>query len=305
MGDFDGFPGYTEWSLRQCCCVQIETVPALRSNFWRHWEIRPFLPILVFILSLLSFALLFAFVIPHFGVEGWLVAPVLAVVFVLFLLNYLRTIVDGPGYFPFYWAAQDVLPPPTHPQGLLLSRDEAPDGIISTDEQHAWAAGQRKPPRSILSRTARRIVLRPDHFCAWAAVWIGKRNAKFFMLMNLYSFLYFVLFVVYVARHFVRVFTGTVSLASFALAASGLAAGACALANISFVCAAVCAAFANRTTWEQWKGIDAAKFDRGIKTNLEDVCGTAARWWTWPLPMSPWKGKSNAELAAPYVSYYD
>jgi hypothetical protein len=298
------FPGYTEWSAGKFCCIYIETIPSLRLSFWRHWEIRPIVPILVILLSLSSLVVIFRLVMPHFGLEGMLVSPVIAVLFLLFLLNYIRVITDGPGYFPFYWAFRDVLPPPPSPNALLLSRDETPDGIISTDEQHQWAHAHRKPPRSILSKTARRMVLRPDHFCAWAAVWIGKRNEKFFILLNFYSLLYLIFFVLYVARHFVNLLSATVNLTSFVLAAYGLGAAAFALVNATFFLTSLCDAMRNRTSWEQWNEID-GRFDQGIRRNLEDVCGPVRRWWAWPLPISPWNGQSSSDLAAEYVSYYE
>jgi hypothetical protein len=296
------FPGYTEWSPGRCCCIQIETIPALRSSFWGHWEIRPLIPFLVVALSLSSFIILFTLVIPHFGLEGLLISPLIVVFFLLFLLHYVRAIIDGPGYFPFYWAFRDVLPPPPLQTDPLISSDESPYGIISTEEQHLWAHQHRKPPRSILSKSARRMVLRPDHFCAWATVWIGKRNEKFFILMNLYSLLYLGLFVLYVARHFVKLLAETVNLTSFVMAAYGLGAAAFGLVNATFFLTSIWDAMWNRTSWEQWNGID-ARFDRGIRRNLEDVCGSTEKCWTWPCPISPWKGKSSSELAEEYESY--
>jgi hypothetical protein len=241
-------------------------------------------------------------VIPHFGTEGILISPLIAILFILFLTNYIRTIIDGPGYFPFYWAFRDVLPPPPIQGNELLSSDDTPYGIISKEEQHQWASQHKKPPRSILSKTARRMVLRPDHFCAWATVWIGKRNEKFFILMNLYSLLYLGLFVLYVARHFVRLLSGTVSLTSFVMAAYGLAASAFGLVNATFFLTSIWDALGNRTSWEQWNGIE-DRFDRGVRRNLEDVCGGMDRCWTWPCPISPWKGKSSSELAEEYRAY--
>jgi hypothetical protein len=225
---------WTEWSFQSLWPSAsplreklVSPSEALRSNFRRHWEIRPFLLLLVLLLSFSSIVILFSLVIHHFGTEGRLTSPIFIVVYVLLGVNYMRTIIDGPGYFPFYWAARDVLPPPSHAHGLLLhSSDETPDGAISKDEQHCWASAHRKPPRSILPRNACRIVLRPDHFCAWAAVWIGKGNEKFFLLTSLYIFLYLGLFVVYVARHFVRVFSRSATIGSLIMPVYGLGAGA-------------------------------------------------------------------------------
>jgi hypothetical protein len=304
-GDPLGFPGYTEWSSRPFCCFEIQTIPALRSVFWGHWEVRIFIPAGIFVFSLSSLLLVLIGVLPAFGTEGWLMTPLFVIFFLLFQGHYFRTIFEGPGYFPFYWADQDILPPPPDSRSMLLFQEDSPYGIISNDRQLAWAANRPKPPRCIVSRSARRIVLRPDQFCTWTTVWIGKRNSKFFIMLNLYSFLYLVLFVVYVARRFAALMSGPVQFMSFLMAIYGLAAAAFSLTNFAYFVASIGSALTNRTSWEQWKSIDPRKFDHGWRDNLEDVCGERRKWWTWPCPVSPWKGRSNSDLLQGYTTYFD
>ena len=299
------FPGYTEWKRQKCCCIEIEAVPQLRASFWHHWEIRPLIPLVVIILSISTLIICFVFSLSHFGTEGKIMYGLFTLLFVLFMTSYLCTIAEGPGYFPFYWAAQSLDIPPAPNGESLLPDDDNTYGIISTDHQYQWAQCHRHPPRSIVSRTARRFVLRPDHMCSWAAVWIGKRNQKFFILMNVYGVLYLGLFVVYVARRFVELLEKPPDAVLFILAIYGLAAGAFCLVMLAYAIQTLLDAAKNRTSWEQWNKVDEKKFDRGIVKNMEDVCGPRGRWYCWCWPVSPWRGMSNTQLASQYVSYQD
>jgi hypothetical protein len=42
-------------------------------------------------------------------------------------------------------------------------------------------------------------------------------------------------------------------------------------------------------------------YDNGLCGNLEDVCGS--HWCLWCLPVLPWTGKSNEEIASHYQTY--
>ena len=178
-------------------------------------------------------------------------------------------------------------------------------GIISTEAQFKWAEKQPKPPRTILSESARRLVLRPDHLCRWAASWIGKRNQKFYILFNLYATLYLAIFVLNDIRAAVALSSssGKSTLLIFEFI-FGMLGAICFLITLSFFLSALYDTFHNQTQWEQWNNIDPKKFDRGLKLNCEDVFGSCNQWWSFLCPTSPWKGKKNSDLFSGYLSYF-
>lgn len=299
------FPGYTDWTSKKICCCEFEAVPLLQTTYWHHWEVRWRAPIVVTILSISTLVICFVFSLSHLGIEGKVMYGIFLLLFFLFLGSYFCTIAEGPGYFPFYWAAHGADIPPAPDGKSLLPDDDNTYGIISRSDQYQWAQRHRHPPRSIMSRTARRFVLRPDHMCSWAAVWIGKRNQKLFILTNIYGFLYLGLFVVYVARRFVELLEEPPDAVLFTLAIYGLAASAMSMVMLAYAVQTLIDAAQNRTSWEHWNRIDGRKFDLGTLRNMEDVCGPSSRWYCWCWPLSPWRGISTTELARDYVAYRD
>jgi len=301
------FPGFTKWVERDACCFKTKYIPALDASFCGHWEIKPLVPIGVFLLSISSFVVSVVYIFPYLGSEKIVAIPLISVIFVLYLVSYVRIIVDGPGYYPFFWGYKTSEPPGTFLMEDFINDDnDIMAGVISTEQQLEWAKLQPKPPRSILSRSARRIILRPDHLCSWTETWIGKRNHKFFLLFNMYCFLYLFVFVVYDAR-IVTLIANTQQPVSvrMALGIAGFVAAAFVLMTGSFLATTCYDAFSNRTSWEQWNNIDFKKYDKGFISNLEDVFGPRNQWFWWFCPVSPWKGKSNDEISNGYLSYYD
>jgi hypothetical protein len=84
--------------------------------------------------------------------------------------------------------------------GILSTQKQSefsPSGIVASQKQVEWIETQTKPNRCIFSMSARRIVIRPDHFCGWTASWIGIRNHKFFWLFNFWGFVYISIFLIF------------------------------------------------------------------------------------------------------------
>ena len=259
-------------------------VAALDAWFWREWEIEWIPPAIVLFLALSSF-----------GVCVFLVeykAVVMGLFLWLFLHCYFLTIRDGPGYWPFYWAANVPFT-----EGSL-------DGLITNQEQLEWARQRPRPPRSALARSARRFVIRPDHECCYTACWIGKRNHKFFILFNLYGFVYLTWFTLvtgarvidwlnhadYTARTFIALLYCVLGM-NFSM----LTGYFCVSSIINMV--------QGVTEWETYKRILPSAFDRGWLANTEDVCGPSSQLFCWLLPVSPWQGLTNEEISAGYVPY--
>ncbi|OHS99748.1 hypothetical protein TRFO_33787 [Tritrichomonas foetus] len=199
-----------------------------------------------------------------------------------------------------------IFPPETNINDPLTNYDDTPSGIISTDSQYTWAKLQRRPPRSILSKSARRIVIRPEHFCLWASSWIGKRNHKFFILFNFYGFLYFSLFFIYLLREAIKGLNlDDLSPKMLTLSALALFDVIMILVFLSFLISNLRDASINRTSWEMWNNIDNKKFVRSTIENFGEVFGSNTQMWKWLLPVSPWKKLNNEDLLQGICSYYD
>lgn len=296
------FPGFTEFKEYRICCFRFYSIPSLHQMFCGHWEVKPFFPLLFAILSFSSLFIVLFLALPYFGIEGKIMSCVIFILFFLFASSYFRIISDGPGYYPFYYGTS--FQPPNTDNSLLGEQFNSPSGIISNSEQFEWCTNRaEKPPRSILSKTARRFVLRPEHYCRWASSWIGKRNHKFFMLFTLYGLLYLGLFVVYLARRLAQCFNDTFSLLMILLTIYSVTAAAFFLMLVSYFVSNMIDISLNRTSWEQWNGIDQSTFDNGLCLNLEDVFGSRKRFFCWICPFSPWKDKSNEDISVMYHSY--
>jgi hypothetical protein len=146
-----------------------------------------------------------------------------------------------------------------------------------TPEQ-LWAKGTRKGNRCIFAKSARRIVIRPDHYCGWIASWIGKRNHKLFVLTNIWGGLCSWLFFFYGALMLVDaavewspmifIFVPYVCVTGYFEFMTGC-----------FVLDNIQRALNNQKSWERWNDIDSHRFDRVWRDNVQDLCGPLDRWY--------------------------
>jgi hypothetical protein len=297
------FPGYTDWEYTHFCCTN-RAVLTRPTNviFLGHWEISLFMPIIVCALISSSYlvAMLLIFPSHRWGIPA---SVILSVLFFLFLSSYARTIIDGPGYFPFYYPLRHSDDSVNGDSSSLLHEDNlSPSGIASTPEQIEWVAIRPKPNRCIFSKIARRIVIRPDHFCGWTTSWIGKRNHKFFLLFNFWGFFYIGVF----AFCDLLAIIATVNKPSGILVLlmiygfAGLMFGSM---TASFICSHGEGLFKNVTSWEIWNRIPSNRFDRGCLKNIEDVFGSRKIWYCYLCPISPWTIETNEDLIEEYPPY--
>lgn len=300
----DGFPGYTEYSSENYCGCKVVKIPSLNVTFLNEWEVSLEFPVVVTFIIMSSYFLCVCSMLPNIEDASSIWYYLISVLAFLFQYSYIRVISDGPGYLPFYYP----LPGPHEgdDEGPLLNDMEtSPSGIISRKEQYTWAKKHPRPNRCIVSAQARRMVIRPDHFCDWTQTWIGKRNHKFFLLFNIWGFLYIILFsiigmlaIMFVLQsgkqpfmsciYFLYVFIGIL----FAMLTG------------TFMCSHCSSLCDNVTSWEEWNHIDPNRYNDGCVTNCEDVCGSAKQWYCWPCPYSPWKGVTNEELLERYTVDY-
>lgn len=309
------FPGFTKYRRVKYCCtnnaIYIDKIPNI--VFLGHWDAQPGFPIAVTTIIVSSYLVAMILIYPVWRkLTGILMASILSITFFLFIYSYFRIIIDGPGYLPFYWPLKhssdqslEISSDDDETSTLINKNDElSPSGIISTKEQLNWAKDRPRPNRSILSTDGHRIVIRPDHLCGWTASWIGKRNYKFFLLFNFWGSIYISNFLVSCIIEIVsEMKNDEPSFVVAILFVYAFLALTFLLMTGSFTCTHTYQMFTNQTSWEEWKGIDSSRFDRGFKENVEDVCGPWSKWYTFLLPISPWTNFTNSELVKDYAPY--
>lgn len=291
----DSFPGPSSYRSVFLCVRRVDGVHAL---FCGSWEFHPLAPLGCLVVSVVSLVFLVVGVFPEFEGERAAASAACGALCLLFVASFVLTIAVGPGYFPFYWSHS----------AMSEHEDNSPSGIISSKEQLEWARRQARPPRSIVSRTARRIVMMPEHYCMVTNTWIGKRNTKLFILFNLYNSLYSLIALVYSIRFIAVRVSSHGEHGDFGFIASILlilASGYFGLFSAMFCFASMHAAIKGVTSWENSKQVDSAQFDHGCLTNLEQVCGARACLPCWLCPIPPFMCKSNSELIQDYPSYYE
>ena len=179
------YPAPTQWEIttRCCCCspcVRVESDP--ERQFWGHWE--RFLCMPIFVSCLVFFTLLvWIFLVYNKYEKRWMriAAPVeVGFTLVMFLWSYFGASCMDPGYLPFDWVRE---------KRLKYTWQEQLTGLGVRQDQIEFAKSHR-PKFASFSKSAGRFVIRADHICGWIANWVGKRNHKQFMLMNLWGSLY-------------------------------------------------------------------------------------------------------------------
>ncbi|OHT03360.1 DHHC zinc finger domain containing protein [Tritrichomonas foetus] len=324
------FPGYTKWHRSKYCCTNNAIkIDNLNITYLGHWEADIGFPIAVTLIIVTSYLVGMIIIFPCWPKSGKFMATILSILFFLFIYSYFRIIIDGPGYLPFYWPLKhdpnSETPKSNTFQNIsdnfekssfldsqksdktvdqIISEELSPSGIISTNAQIKWTEDRQKPPRSILSRDGRRYVIRPDHVCGWTASWIGKRNYKFFLLFNIYGFLYISTFLGCCILEIICqmnseqpspiiavIFVYTFLALTFMILTG------------TFMCSHSYQMCINQTSWEDWNKLDYSRYDRGCIENVTDVCGPWSGWYTFLLPISPWTKYTNNELIKGYSPY--
>ena len=294
------FPGYTIWERRKYCCLSMVYIPKLKAHFWKEWEFQPLIPFIVLGLLITNFIIYLFFSFEYLEKWNILIIPCFLFFGILFSYSYIRVITDGPGYFPFYWSLGENIPQDLRHSHVPLLGTVSPSGYISTFEQDDWARSHPKPGRSIVSGSAHRIVLRPDHFCGWTTVWIGKRNFKFFVLFNFYGMFYLLTSIIAGGIGAYKQYQISLSFSALIQALFVVLSLMFFLLTVSFVFSGILSAITNTTTWEKYNKIKS--YDMGLRKNLEDAFGPGSC-FKWFIPFSPWTNYTNEELASQYDSY--
>ena len=219
-------------------------------------------------------------------------------------IAYFRGIFTGPGYIPFYYTLAIDNNQFGSNRDDVDGIEESFAGVISSEAQKEWAEQHDRPPRSCMSTKSKRFIIRPDHYCNWFGVFIGKRNHKFFILFliycSIYCFLCFASYVVCCIFAFKKLSLAELIILLVAAAISIVFAAW----QWSFLYETYNLAAKNSTYWEEWNKIPSHAFDYGDKhKNFEEIFGENHNCFYNICPFSPFADKSNFELTNGLLTY--
>ncbi|KAH0794014.1 DHHC zinc finger domain containing protein [Histomonas meleagridis] len=296
--NIENFPGVTKALSRKYCCCNKYQVNSL-SIFLEHWKVDLTMPLLVGIIFLFSYIVIVwgSFTLVSL-LESILSTIIFLIFMILFFIPYFLVIIEGPGYFPFYWSLSEA------DKNQLPGEENPIAGVVSNEDQYQWVQIQPRPPRSAFFRSAQRYVLQPDHLCGWCASWIGKRNVKFFMLFNLYGSIYTLLYAIWSIRIIIPCFSNVnFPICFFFVIIMLVVAIAFCSMMVSFLIPTIYNSSQNRTRWEMWNQIPPNAFRKETcRENMDEFCGNGPL-WRWACPVLPFPGKSTEELAEGYQTY--
>lgn len=305
------FPGYSTGHTFKKCGITFLKVDNVQRPLLGSWIIKPLTPFLSILIALVGIPLANHFFFSFFKYSKILLL-IDILLMLLFLVSFIRTAYDGPGYYPFYWALGDNPIISSDESYPFKSKFDPPiAGIISNDQQLTWARSQRRPPRCIVAKSSRRIVIRPDHYCKYSETWIGKRNFKFFILFNLYAFLFvgliFLCGLVVLFDSFRKGDWGIFHFRFMFMVAGEFAAFQFCGLSLSFFSVSISSLIRGITDWERTNKLPVEKFaHKTIIENIEDVMGPISKFYLYLSPFySPWSNVPNDDLIAGYNNYYE
>ena len=268
----------TPYEDRSCCCFHCAYFPIGNFTICGHWICAPLKPILVNFSVLLLSALCFY--------DIWTYSPSMAskVGFVVYYgicllcvaISYFEVIVIGPGYLPFNYKSVKVEP--------FLWENEM-ESIVVYREQMQYAREIERPPRSTFAVTARRFVLRADHYCFWTESWIGLKNMRYFIVMLFWVVMWGISFFATHTYFFTYIAGGNGFHWQYVLTIVGLAAALCITLTATYYLA-----LATRDLCHNWTFLERLKkrtqpvYDLGVKRNFEEVCGDRKYCPLWLFP---------------------
>ena len=187
-------PEETKWKQISTCCGSpvIRLMPSDRV-FCKYWEMSFCMPVLVVILTLISYFTFWISNFPELKSGYKTICPIIATFFlIMFQYTYFSAACKDPGYLPYDWIRT---------RKFKYDWPELMSGLAIREDQKKFAQ-KYKPPFASFSNSTGLYIIRADHICGWVTNWIGKRNHKDFILMLFYGFLYSLFLII--SRFFVK-----------------------------------------------------------------------------------------------------
>ncbi|KAK8863905.1 hypothetical protein M9Y10_011597 [Tritrichomonas musculus] len=272
----------TQWAIKHncCCCgpyVDVYVPNKKPRHFLRQWEFRPTMPILVTFLAVYCLFVYFFAILPYqYTIIIQIISPFpILFSFVLFIWSYYAAVCMDPGFLPYNWI---------NTQKFYYTWQEQLSGLAVTPAQKEFAKDQKnRPPHCSFSQTSGRYVVRADHICVWIENWVGKRNHKQFMLLNLWGFCYCFLLFGFNFAIKEDIFERKTHLLVLQLTGMGIEAMfGFITCSFFFICLYDLAK--NRTKIQKMRG-EKGDFSYRCIDSMQEVCGTGTKWlWCCPTP---------------------
>lgn len=284
------FPPLTDWQpVCKTPCLQLNYIPSMKEYFLNHWRISMFSATLVSFIILTSY-IVYMEIHTFYLKQTASIKIIMTFLMLLFIYTYYSIILEGPGYLPFYFPLKIGKRKGDHADYLA--------GVVSTQMQETYVKRHKKFNRVRYFDTARRYVIRPDHFCGWTGTFIGKKNHKLFYLFNLYGFFYISLFN-YFSYYSIRIQFNLYNANTVALIVSifyFIAGILFVLMTGGFSVTSLYNFAVNATQFEIMSRKRRPEFNHGCLQNFEDVCGPRKNFWLWLVPIGAFHGIPTEEL---------
>ncbi|OHT16533.1 DHHC zinc finger domain containing protein [Tritrichomonas foetus] len=268
----------TPYEDRSCGKCRIAYFPIGKFTICGHWICAPLKPFLVSISFLLLSALCFYNI--------WTFSPSLAskIGFSIFygfctfclIMAYFEVIVIGPGYLPFNYKTNKIEP---------FLWENAMESIVVYREQMEYARESERPPRTSFAISARRFVLRADHYCFWTESWIGLKNARYFLVMLFWVIMTCISWFCVHTYWFMDIAQSEDFKWQYVLGIIGHVAIGCIFFLSCYHCFLSTRDLCNNwTSLERWKNRTLPVYDQGCMSNFEEVCGARKFCPLWIFP---------------------
>lgn len=257
--------------------LSLNYVPSIQQYFLNSWEMNLGLPLFVIIVMTLSYLVFISIVAPFLHIH-WLLILLYTILFILFFVSYIEAVLEGPGYLPFYY--------PLVPNNNNYTQFEYLSGMVTTEDQLKTIQRDKLPKRAHYCKSARRIVIRPDHYCDWIAGFVGKKNHKLFYLFNFYGFIYIsILLILIILTIKTDVENNKFPLIHIILFPFALLGVFFAMFTMVFCMASTYEISQNITDLENLKNITPDWDTSSCIGNWEEICGSCNKWYLWPVPV--------------------